>query len=104
MRARAVGEIPERRRRGRLDLDGLNSCAGSHRWGYKDPHAQLLVQIQGVIAEYERAKITERYRRGKLFRLRQGEAINWRVPYGCRRVPRQGNLPPSIEIDESTAR
>ncbi len=37
-----------------------------------DPHAQLLVQIQGVIAEYERAKITERYRRGKLFRLRQG--------------------------------
>jgi site-specific DNA recombinase len=69
-----------------------------------DPHAQLLVQIQGVIAEYERAKITERYRRGKLFRLRQGEAIYWRVPYGYRRVPRQGSLPPSIEIDESTAR
>ena len=37
MRARAVGEISERRRRGRFDLDGLNSCAGSHRWGYKDP-------------------------------------------------------------------
>ena len=37
MRARAVGEILKRRRRGRLDLDGLNSCAGSHRWGYKDP-------------------------------------------------------------------
>jgi len=69
-----------------------------------DPHAQLLVQIQGVIAEYERAKITERYRRGKLFRLRQGEAIFWRVPYGYRRVPRQGSSPPSIEIDEVTAR
>ena len=37
MRARAVGEISERRRRGRLGLDGLNSCGGSHRWGYKDP-------------------------------------------------------------------
>jgi site-specific DNA recombinase len=27
----------------------------------------------GVIAEYERAKIVERYRRGKLYRARQGE-------------------------------
>jgi DNA invertase Pin-like site-specific DNA recombinase len=26
-----------------------------------------------VIAEYERAKIVERYRRGKLYRARQGE-------------------------------
>lgn len=68
-----------------------------------DPHAQLLVQIQGVIAEYERAKITERYRRGKLFRLRQGEAILWRVPYGYRRVLRQGSVPPYIEIDEEAA-
>jgi DNA invertase Pin-like site-specific DNA recombinase len=30
-----------------------------------DPQAKLLVQVQGVIAEYERAKIAERYRRGK---------------------------------------
>ena len=31
-----------------------------------DPQARLLTQVQGVIAEYERAKIAERYRRGKL--------------------------------------
>ena len=31
-----------------------------------DPQAKLLTQVQGVIAEYERAKIAERYRRGKL--------------------------------------
>jgi Recombinase len=38
--------------------------------------------VQGVIAEYERAKIAERYRRGKLFRSRAGEVIGWRTPYG----------------------
>ena len=45
-----------------------------------DPQSRLLTQVQGVIAEYERAKITERYRRGKLFRSRAGEVISARVP------------------------
>ena len=40
-----------------------------------DPQARLLVQMQGVIAEYERAKIAERHRRGKLYRVRAGEAV-----------------------------
>ena len=35
-----------------------------------DPQARLLTQVQDVIVEYERAKIGERYRRGKLFRSR----------------------------------
>ena len=34
---------------------------------------ELLVQVQGMIAEYERAKILERSRRGKIYRARQGE-------------------------------
>ena len=33
-----------------------------------DPQARLLTQVQGVIAEYERAEIAERNRRGKLWR------------------------------------
>ena len=45
-----------------------------------DPQARLLTQVQGVIAEYERAKIAERYRRGKLWRARAGEVIAWKVP------------------------
>ena len=40
-----------------------------------DPQAILLTQVQGVIAEYEKAKIAERYRRGKLFRARAGEIV-----------------------------
>jgi site-specific DNA recombinase len=33
---------------------------------------ELLVQVQGMIAEYERAKIMERYRRGKLHKAQRG--------------------------------
>ena len=54
-----------------------------------DPQAKLLVQVQGVIAEYERAKIAERYRRGKLHRARAGEVFFWKVPYGYRRDRRR---------------
>ena len=32
-----------------------------------DPQARRLTRVQGVIAEYERARIAERYRRGKLW-------------------------------------
>ena len=55
-----------------------------------DPQATLLTQVQGVIAEYEKAKIAERYRRGKLFRARAGEIVTWKSPYGFRRIPRSG--------------
>ena len=53
-----------------------------------DPQAVLLTQVQGVIAEYEKAKIAERYRRGKLFRARAGEIVTWKTSYGYRRIPR----------------
>jgi site-specific DNA recombinase len=68
-----------------------------------DPQAKLLVQVQGVIAEYERAKITERHRRGKLFRARAGEIVYWRVPYGFRRIPRGPSGPSRLEIFEPEA-
>src|SRR5258705_5718583 len=54
-----------------------------------DPQATLLTQVQGVIAEYEKAKIAERYRRGKLFRDRAGEIVTWKDSYGYRRIPRR---------------
>jgi DNA invertase Pin-like site-specific DNA recombinase len=68
-----------------------------------DPQARLLTQMQGVIAEYERAKAAERYRRGKLYRVRSGEAIFWKVPYGYRRVPRSADGPARLEIYEPEA-
>ncbi len=68
-----------------------------------DPQARLLTQVQGVIAEYERAKIGERYRRGKLWRARAGEVIAWKVPYGYRRLPRAGECPARLEVFEHEA-
>jgi site-specific DNA recombinase len=69
-----------------------------------DPQATLLTQVQGVIAEYEKAKIAERYRRGKLFRARAGEVTTWKTAYGYRRVARSTATGPAhLEIYEPEA-
>ena len=59
--------------------------------------------MQGVIAEYEKAKIAERYRRGKLFRSRAGEVIAWKTPYGYQRLPRDTTGPARLVILEPEA-
>jgi site-specific DNA recombinase len=64
---------------------------------------RLLVQIQGVIAEYERARIMERTRRGRLYWARQGHPVCARVPYGHRYVQRDKNQRPSVEVDAEAA-
>jgi site-specific DNA recombinase len=51
------------------------------------PQAQLLLNIQGAFAEYERVLISERMRRGRLYRLRQGQAAPYPAPYGYRYQP-----------------
>ena len=68
-----------------------------------DPQARLLVQVQGVIAEYERAKFAERDRRGKLYRARAGEVLSRKVPYGYRRVPRGPARPAHLIVHEAEA-
>jgi site-specific DNA recombinase len=51
------------------------------------PEDQLLVQVQGVIAEYEHAKILERTRRGRRHRARCGcVSVLSKAPYGYRYV------------------
>src|SRR5881628_2916158 len=48
---------------------------------------QLLVQFQGMIAEYERAQILERSRRGKRHRARAGDiSVLSGAPYGYRYI------------------
>lgn len=68
-----------------------------------DPQGRLLVQIQGVIAEHERAKFAERGRRGKLYRARAGEVLSTKVPYGYRRVPRGADGPAHVIVYEPEA-
>ena len=51
------------------------------------PEDDLLLQVQGVVAEYERAKILERSRRGKLHAARKGSvSVLSAAPYGYRYV------------------
>ena len=69
----------------------------------EDPQATLLVQMQGVIAEYERAKIAERYRRGRDRACRAGEICFWKMSYGHRRVVPDRGGPARIEVLEPEA-
>src|SRR4051794_9338269 len=53
----------------------------------RGPEADLLLQVQGMIAEYERAKIMERCRRGKQHAARRGSVnVLSGAPYGYRYV------------------
>ena len=68
------------------------------------PEDELLRQFQGVIAEYERAQIAERCRRGKLHRARAGAvSVMARAPYGYRYVKRSEHADAFFEIDETEA-
>ncbi len=66
---------------------------------------QLLVQFQGMIAEYERAQILERSRRGKRHRARAGEiSVLSGAPYGYRYIRKSDEAPASYVVIETEAR
>jgi site-specific DNA recombinase len=68
------------------------------------PEDELLRQFQGMIAEYERAQIAERCRRGKLHRARGGAvSVLARAPYGYRYIKKSEHADACYEIDESEA-
>lgn len=65
-----------------------------------DPNDQLLLQIRGAVAEYERTLITERMRRGKLAKLRAGQLLPWtRGHYGYRVHPERPRDPAGVRLD-----
>jgi site-specific DNA recombinase len=68
-----------------------------------DPNDQLLLQIQGAIAEYERAVLAERFRRGKLQKARDGHIISAKVPYGYRYEGARDGMPARLVVDEAEA-
>jgi site-specific DNA recombinase len=68
------------------------------------PEDQLLVQFQGMIAEYERAQIAERTRRGKKYRAKTGQvSVLSHAPYGYRYVKRTEASPACYEVLEAEA-
>jgi len=71
----------------------------------QSPEEELLLQMQGMIAEYERAQMLERSRRGKRHKARQGSVnVLGGAPYGYRYVTRiEGGGAARYEIDEEQA-
>src|SRR5690242_21255326 len=69
-----------------------------------DPHDQLLLQIRGAVAEYERTLITERMRRGRHARLRAGTLLPWtRPPFGYRLDPERPRQASAVRTEPSEA-
>jgi site-specific DNA recombinase len=67
-----------------VELIFLNRALG------RTPEDDLLLQVQGMVAEYERAKILERSRRGKLHAARRGNVnVLSGAPYGYRYIGKQ---------------
>jgi site-specific DNA recombinase len=69
------------------------------------PEEELLLQMQGMISEYERAKIMERNRRGKLHGAKRGSInVLSGAPYGYRYIRKQvDGAPAQYVIDLAQA-
>ena len=68
------------------------------------PEDELLIQFQGMIAEYERAQIAERSRRGKAHRARTGTVnVLSGAPFGYRYLRRSETADARYEIIEEEA-
>lgn len=69
-----------------------------------DPNDQLLLQIRGAVAEYERTLLTERMRRGRLTKLKAGLLLPWtHTPYGYQVDPDRPRDPAGVRLDEEKA-
>lgn len=69
-----------------------------------DPHDQLVLQIRGAVAEYERSLITERMRRGRQSRLKAGLLLPWtKAPYGYVLDAEQPRDPSRVRLNEVEA-
>jgi site-specific DNA recombinase len=67
---------------------------------------QLLLQVQGVVAEYERAKILERCRRGRRYAAQRGQVSALAAaPYGYRYISKRSTGEPArVEVVLDQAR
>jgi len=69
-----------------------------------DPHDQLVLQIRGAVAEYERALIADRMRRGRQAKLQAGQLLPWtRAPYGYVLDVERPRDPTRVQVHEVEA-
>lgn len=68
------------------------------------PEEKVLQAMQGVFHEYERVKIAERMRRGKLYKARNGILINGHALYGLDYIKKTDKEPAHCEINQNEAK
>ncbi len=72
------------------------------------PEDQLLIQFQGMFAEYEKAQLMERYRRGKAWRAKTGSVnVLSGAPFGyryVRKTPESGARYEVVEYEAALVR
>ncbi len=87
-----------------LQRQGIQIVFLNHDIG-QSPEENLLLQVQGVVAEYERAKILERSRRGKRQRAKEGTVnVLCGAPYGYRYIGKyEGGGQARYEVNEAQA-
>jgi site-specific DNA recombinase len=74
----------------------------NHRFG-STPAERMLQEMTGVFAEYERALITERCRRGRLHKARSGKVVISVAPYGYTYMPRSEHCSGELLVNDAEA-
>jgi site-specific DNA recombinase len=70
----------------------------------KNSEDKILHGVRGLFAEYERAKISERFRLGKLRKIKEGHLLVSEPLYGYRYTPKHDNTHGYYEIEPEEAR
>ncbi|MDO8430184.1 MAG: recombinase family protein [bacterium] len=69
----------------------------------KTGEEKILHGVKGLFAEYERAKISERFRLGKLRNIKEGHLINSEAPYGYTKIKKTEKQPGYYVINPQEA-
>src|SRR3989338_2215947 len=70
----------------------------------KNPEDKILHGVRGLFAEYERAKIAERFRLGKLRKVKEGHVLTTEAPYGWTYIKKVEGRHGYYEINPEEAR
>ncbi len=70
----------------------------------KNSEDKILHGVRGLFAEYERAKIAERFRLGKLRKVKEGHILTTHPLYGYNYIPKQDKQHGYYEINPEEAR
>lgn len=70
----------------------------------KSDEDRLLYGVKGLFAEYEKARIADRFRLGKLRKAREGHVVTSSAPFGYIYIPKQGSEHGYYRVNEEEAK